>query len=68
MFDSDVARAQQIAHPWRGIAADDARPATGIVHGEPFTNELSPRALSHDGRFVVFMSRAALVASDINND
>jgi Tol biopolymer transport system component len=68
MFDSGVARAQQMAHPWRGIAADDARPATGIVHGEPFTNELSPRALSHDGRFVVFMSRAALVASDTNND
>ena len=65
MFDSALARAQEMGHPWRGIAADDARPSTGIVDGESF---LSPRALSRDGRFVVFMSRAALVATDTNNE
>ena len=68
IFDPGVAWAQQMDHPWRGIAGDDARPATGLVLGEPFTNELLPRALSQDGRFVVFMSRAALVASDTNNE
>src|SRR5687768_15351248 len=56
----------QPAAPWTGIVADDARsdlPAAGpVLHGT------SPRAISGDGRFVVFSSDAAnLVPGDTNN-
>jgi hypothetical protein len=68
MFDFALAGAQQTAHPWSGIAADDARPVSDTTQWEPFTTELSPRSLTRDGRFVVFTSRAPLVASDTNSD
>jgi hypothetical protein len=60
--------AAQPAHPWSGIAADDASPTTGQAMYSPFSYEMSPRALSADGRFVVFQTMAALVAEDGNGD
>ena len=60
--------AQPALSPWSGIATDEARPEAGPVPIEPFTNDLPPRARSADGRFVVFLSRAALVAGDANSD
>lgn len=62
------ARAQIGGHPWGGIAADEARSSTGETSIESFVTELSPHALSGDGRFVVFSSRLPLVADDTNDE
>jgi Tol biopolymer transport system component len=51
-----------------GIAADEARPMAGPVPIEPFTTDVGPRALSGDGRYVVFQSLAALLENDHNSD
>ena len=58
----------QAGNPWSGIAADEARPVAGPVRIESFATDVGPRALSADGRYVVFQSISALAAGDNNND
>src|SRR6185436_3994350 len=61
-----IVSAQSAAPPWSGIVADEARPATpGFSSG---SNEMNSRAMSGDGRFVVFDSNLShLVSGDTNN-
>src|ERR1700752_221323 len=58
----------QAGNRWPGIAADDARPMAGPVPVESFATDVGPRALSADGRYVVFQSVSGLVAGDNNSD
>jgi hypothetical protein len=51
--------------PWSGIAADEAKVPGPFYYG---ANDMSPRSLSADGRFVVFHSNLPnLVPNDTNN-
>src|SRR5688572_7215223 len=52
--------------PWTGIAADEARPF--VPYWNEGSSEMMDRAMSADGRFVVFNSdKANLVPGDTNN-
>ena len=60
------AAAAQQSPPWTGIVADEARPA--LPPPAAADNQIVSRALSADGRFVVFSSQSpTLVAGDTNN-
>jgi Tol biopolymer transport system component len=64
LFHVTIVFAQQ-PPPWTGIAADEARPAAAGGFG---SSEMVSRAMSADGRFVVFHSNlATLVPGDTNN-
>ena len=55
----------QPAQPWTGIAADEAKVPGPFDYG---SNDMSPRSLSADGRFIVFHSNLQyLVPNDFNN-
>ncbi len=66
VFYATAASAQPTL-PWTGIAANEARPNTPQQYGQG-SNEMTPHAMSADGRYVVFDSNLShLVYGDNNN-
>ena len=60
---SSHAASGQTPSPWTGVIRDDAEQATGAFAGFSSTGQ---RAMSADGRFLVFESNRTLVAGDTN--
>ena len=65
LFVSPPPAGAQTPAPWSGVAADEAKVPGPFNYG---SNDMSPRSLSADGRFVVFHSNLPnLVPDDTNN-